>query len=52
MWGTTTLKCDECQKEYNVYGWLPTTVRIYANDEGLLCCDQQVKLWQWKEGKQ
>lgn len=51
MWGTTILRCEECWKEYECYGWLPTTIQIYAGDEGLLCCDEQVIPVNWVRGK-
>ena len=49
-WGITTLECYECGKMHRLYGWLPTTLRIWDQDEGLLCCNIQTKLVSFEEG--
>lgn len=50
-WGISTVECFECNKEYFLKGWLPTTIEIWKRDEGLLCCGVQTKLVGWVSKK-
>lgn len=52
MWGITTIECWECDKIRKLYGWLPTTRQIWAQNEGLLCCGVQTKLVNFEEGEE
>ena len=49
-WGVTTVECYECGKMHRLYGWLPTTLRIWNQDEGLLCCNVQTALVWFEDG--
>jgi hypothetical protein len=49
-WGTTTVECWECGKMRQLYGWLPTTIKIWNQNEGLLCCNVQTKLIRFEDG--
>tara|TARA_R100000773_G_C4204357_1_gene105717 strand:+ start:183 stop:350 length:168 start_codon:yes stop_codon:yes gene_type:complete len=48
-WGTSTVECFECLKVFHLHGWLPTTIQIWKQNEGLECCGVQTKLVNWRK---
>ena len=50
-WGISTVECWECGQVRYLKGWLPTTIQIWKQDEGLLCCGIQTKLVGWEENQ-
>lgn len=43
-----TVSCFECGRDFKMDGHLPTMMRAWADDQGLLCCGVQTRFTNWE----